>query len=106
MDPTGAASTERLAALYRLQSECIFHYPPPAYLLVSFMFIDTRSQLQVFISLWHPYPIFQRIQPRLHFSLRPPLKATSDNPVPRKLMSYMLRHMHIESKVGHIVSRR
>jgi len=39
------------------------------------------------------------MRPRLPITLGLPLKATPENLVPRKLMSYMQMQMHIESKV-------
>jgi len=40
----------------------------------------------------------------LAISLGLPLKATPGNLEPRKLMTYMHMHMHIESKAEHAVS--
>jgi len=45
------------------------------------------------------------MRPRLPISLGLPLKATPENLVSRRLMSYMKSHMHIESKVKYLVSR-
>jgi len=42
----------------------------------------------------------------LPISLGLPLKATPENLIPRMLILYVLRHMHIESKVEHVVSCR
>ena len=81
------------------QSECVFRCPPLAYLLVPLR-VRHSPLLTGPPFLLASLPIYRRIQPRL------PLKATPENLVPRKLISYMKRHMHIESKVKYLVSRR
>jgi len=79
-----------------------FRCPPFAYLLVPLRV--RHSPLTTGPFLLASLPIYRRIQPRLPINLDLPLKANPEKLVLRKVMSYMQRHMHIETKADHLVS--